>query len=738
MALQTPRQRSALQRPSFGATTSGSSPSLRASITDGARRPSARNITGQITPASNGKMDLEVGDQVNVPGEMYGTVKFIGSVRGKNGVFVGVELDADFAARGKNDGDVDGNFYFNTTIRGAGIFLPIGRAEKRVSSNGSYGDPSTPSYSTLNGARTTKETKTPPTPALTHKFSQTVGPGAQRPTSPMFKPKRPSLPRPESPLRRQPPTLAPTPARQFSQSVRGGRPPLGSTPSKSSFKSSVSGRAPAVPTPRPYSRTGSRMGNRDDERPSNGYGQTVNGRTTSTSSVPSFSQPLRSPSRLGSGGGGQDIEIQRLKSQLAERDRRNEELQQELAAMDSTVKEISALMPADGQQTPRGLDDDGRSGAQLRQALREKNEKISMLTAEFDAHRADFRSTLDSLEMASAETERVYEEQKRDLLAQLQDLQEVSQHREDIEGVANQLKQLEELVAELEEGLEESRRGEAEARGEVEFLRGEVERGRSELRREREKAAAKEKHGSAGSGAEIEQRDDEIRGLKAIVNSLSTGHEPVREVNGHGAEDAELRETAKRLQTSLDTTTAEKEELEREVEQLRRDGAAASAPTTNGHSHQRNDSQMTQKVLPNRSRGDTVKATFADRARQAALDNLTRQDDTAVLNHQDDEPRSDGEEEADGVFCELCKKSDHDTLDCTQLQTAAGGHDSHQDDGEPETEAAVKPLSPVKAKADAGVGASVTEEVNGKEEDKWCALCEKDGHLAYDCPEEQY
>jgi dynactin complex subunit len=45
---------------------------------------------------------------VNVPGDMYGTVKFIGSVRGKNGSFVGVELDREFAARGKNDGDVDG------------------------------------------------------------------------------------------------------------------------------------------------------------------------------------------------------------------------------------------------------------------------------------------------------------------------------------------------------------------------------------------------------------------------------------------------------------------------------------------------------------------------------------------------------------------------------------------------------------------------------------------------------
>lgn len=52
--------------------------------------------------------DLEVGDLVNVPGDMYGTVKFVGTVRGKNGQFVGVELDGRFAAKGKNNGDVDG------------------------------------------------------------------------------------------------------------------------------------------------------------------------------------------------------------------------------------------------------------------------------------------------------------------------------------------------------------------------------------------------------------------------------------------------------------------------------------------------------------------------------------------------------------------------------------------------------------------------------------------------------
>lgn len=108
MALHTPRQR--LQRPSYGNTSAEKQSSFNSSITAVNRKASLQALTGAPkTPA--GKMDgsnLEVGDTVNVPGDMYGTVKFIGTVRGKNGKFVGVELDREFAARGKNDGDVDG------------------------------------------------------------------------------------------------------------------------------------------------------------------------------------------------------------------------------------------------------------------------------------------------------------------------------------------------------------------------------------------------------------------------------------------------------------------------------------------------------------------------------------------------------------------------------------------------------------------------------------------------------
>lgn len=52
--------------------------------------------------------DVEVGELVDVPGNMHGTVKFLGTVAGKKGVFAGVELSEEYSARGKNNGDVDG------------------------------------------------------------------------------------------------------------------------------------------------------------------------------------------------------------------------------------------------------------------------------------------------------------------------------------------------------------------------------------------------------------------------------------------------------------------------------------------------------------------------------------------------------------------------------------------------------------------------------------------------------
>ena len=74
--------------------------------------PSSPPAMEPVTPAgpraSGSDGAIDVGDSVDVPGGMHGTVKFIGSVKGKKGVFAGVELSRAFAPRGKNDGDVEG------------------------------------------------------------------------------------------------------------------------------------------------------------------------------------------------------------------------------------------------------------------------------------------------------------------------------------------------------------------------------------------------------------------------------------------------------------------------------------------------------------------------------------------------------------------------------------------------------------------------------------------------------
>jgi hypothetical protein len=69
--------------------------------------PLASHDSGSYTESRH-DTGLDVGDIVDVPGGMYGTVRFIGTVRGKKGSFAGVELSREWSSRGKNDGEVDG------------------------------------------------------------------------------------------------------------------------------------------------------------------------------------------------------------------------------------------------------------------------------------------------------------------------------------------------------------------------------------------------------------------------------------------------------------------------------------------------------------------------------------------------------------------------------------------------------------------------------------------------------
>lgn len=486
---------------------------------------------------------------------------------------------------------------------------------------------------------------------------------------------------------------------------------------------------------------------------------------TSNDSMASY-KGRRPNSRLGSNQGD---EVQRLQKLLDERDKQLKDQATSLSEMEASLSEIQNLIPEDGMDFGMSHSGEPTDVGQLRALLREKNEKIALLTSEFDAHRADFRSTIDTLELASTETERVYEKKVEELQEELREYQSRS---EDVETVAMQLKQLEELVQELEEGLEDARRGEAEARGEVEFLRGEVERGRSELRREREKAAAALK----GAGAmmdgphtpgqrEVEQRDDEIRGLKAIIHSLSSGgaEEHTRSplsrqgssVNPEELKTAQanadrLEREKEELRGLVERKAYREEELERELEKLRGQlGIAEQRESVISNDMSEHTAIQEKRSSERDSKGTVVNWKDSQRRDPPALDSM---------------PESDGRSSANSsvLWCEICETGGHDILNCS----AMGGDTTPKDNGSRNGKDAVieglrnlsvtsdrspRPsvLSPTKPPGSAPTAPLPIPSFNNSnsslippkdgaiaDPDKWCALCENEGHDVTACPNE--
>ncbi|KAJ0167551.1 Tip elongation protein 1 [Colletotrichum tanaceti] len=733
----------------------------------------AESPNRKMPPATPGKAgnDFVVGDVVEVPGNMLGTVRFIGSVDGKKGTFAGVELHPEFSQRGKNSGEVEGVSYFTTTLPGAGIFLPLNKAVRRDSPPGSScgAFPHTPTASTMGGLKIGTQNSTnytPPTPSVPM-FSKSVGPG--RASSPALKKSisRPSV-RPESPLRK----LQITPGPRPSLTTPGKVPSKYSSPAVNRFAQSVRGtsgdpskaprldRKPSI-GPRSASALGqTSMFDEDPAPPAMLQRTQTNG---STNSVSSYNSKFRVPSRAGAASRAasraqNDDEVERLRTTLEDRERQLRDQASTLAEMESSLTELQTLMESSDLGAPKRNSIDDKDTAQLRALVKEKNEKIAMLTAEFDTHRADFRSTIDTLEMASSETERVYEKRIDELMVEIRELES---RTDDVDSVARQLKQLEELVQELEEGLEDARRGEAEARGEVEFLRGEVERTRTELRREREKASAA-MNGSRGpngggdrpSGSkELEQKEDEIRGLKAIIHSLSRDSIP-----GGGAdkpedpsvrENALVRERLERELAELHSVVKDKsqreEELEQELEMLRKGGDTTQQPDSikNGDAHRSSlrDSRDTIVLM----RNSEPQSPTATHKRVRTLDTMPESD--AYSSFTDNST----------LWCEICETGGHDILTCTNMFGTESG--KNNGDASKAVKDAIKedmqpipakdkpaPLSPVKAKTSAPASSikmlpnpMETGPVAGKEtgvvdDSKWCAVCERDGHESYDCP----
>lgn len=503
-------------------------------------------------------------------------------------------------------------------------------------------------------------------------------------------------------------------------------------------------------------------------------GFTTDEETTTVGNGRASALKYRAPSRQ---AGSQDEEIERLRAELEDRDRQLREQTATLADMENSLTEVQSLMEQAEMPPPPSRKDSlgDKETGELRALIREKNEKIAMLTSEFDTHRADFRSTIDTLELASAETERVYEKRIDELM---QDIQQIQERNSDVDVVATQLKQLEELVQELEEGLEDARRGEAEARGEVEFLRGEVERTRTELRREREKSASAP-NGTDGQSngdnsalfKQLEQKEDEIRGLKAIIHSLGRDslpddadrpqpHRTMSHDSRPNADDRIAREKLERqvaeLRATLDEKSSKEEDMEHEMEALRRGSSATlhgtSTMAQRSSVRDSRDTVVLAQELGNRSPEQQQPGQRRSHQRAHTLDTMAESDALSSVT------------ENSTLWCELCETSGHDILTCTNMfgnPPAAppeplptpkvpdqGGLAPPQTQDHDEYN--VAPLSPRLPAAGEETG-RVSEPVKmipnlndpgpvaGKESgiidpEAWCALCEKDGHNSVDCP----
>lgn len=639
----------------------------------------------------------------------------------------------------------------------------------------------TPAASGLKLSMGNSVSLTPPTSGLS-KFSASVGPGS-RVASPQGKKPRPSLSRPDSPQRRlamspapRPSISAPavrapsrlgSPTNRLAQSVRGTAGHMGD-PNK---KNAAMERRPSFGGPRSVSSLGPEPLFDEEPAPIS----IPPPPTKSNTSLGSLS--LRPPSRAASAIN--DEEIERLRAQLEDRDRQLKDQAATLAEMESSLTELQQLIEhPDGLGRRSSVDD--KDAAQLRHMLREKNDKIAMLAAEFDAHRADFRSTIDTLEMASTETERVYEKRIEELIAEVRELES---RNLDVDSVATQLKQLEELVQELEEGLEDARRGEAEARGEAEFLRGEVERTRSELRREKEKVVPRDMSALTGDSAalakELEQKEDEIRGLKAIIHSLSRDSIPgsprPRPGSLIGEKDAienkiardNLERQVAELQHIIKEKNHREEELQHEVEFLRANSFNTSRDS--GHNTGR-DSGHIQRSSSVRDSRDTIISIRSHEQRSRSPELSHKRASTLETMHESDTYST--ATETSTLWCEICETGGHDILTCTNMFGSDNAKNSNnkidEEDEEEEEEKAerdtthedLKPLTPTgdEIHHPAVLTPGIPKEeptsvpavrivpnpmesgpVAGKESgildpEKWCAICERDGHDSVDCP----
>ncbi|GJJ06534.1 hypothetical protein Clacol_000726 [Clathrus columnatus] len=111
-------------KPSYSFTPRASTSSNATSTSrPGSRQSDVRDIRSKPVKDSS----FEPGDGVRIESlGMEGTLRYVGAIEGKPGVWAGVELAPGFAGRGKNDGTVNGVSYFNCAAK-SGVFVAINK-----------------------------------------------------------------------------------------------------------------------------------------------------------------------------------------------------------------------------------------------------------------------------------------------------------------------------------------------------------------------------------------------------------------------------------------------------------------------------------------------------------------------------------------------------------------------------------------------------------------------------------
>ncbi|KAF8530397.1 hypothetical protein BU17DRAFT_36275 [Hysterangium stoloniferum] len=124
----------------------------RASTSTNTSRPESRQSDARVKGGKD--RTFEPGEAVRIESlGMEGTLRFLGSIAGKPGVWAGVELAPGFAGRGKNDGTVDGVSYFTCAPK-CGVFVASSKLSAtipRPSSVASSFGRTTPSLPPISG-----------------------------------------------------------------------------------------------------------------------------------------------------------------------------------------------------------------------------------------------------------------------------------------------------------------------------------------------------------------------------------------------------------------------------------------------------------------------------------------------------------------------------------------------------------------------------------------------------------